>query len=213
MTTHTKPNRNMDAFRQAILESLERLIQSGEKISASTVVASAKYSNGRLVGKSTLYRKNIKSQEYVHVELLRKIKKAADNSLKNRVAKSTRTDTFSYLQSKITELNLERKQLLDAVAGQEARLLAAEGDMGSDRHELEVQETEIYVLASVASELASGAISDFSKLVLRFEKKYRNQGRKIELAKCEIDRYINEVRSHKLIGLADIKKRPRGISP
>jgi hypothetical protein len=96
-------------FRKAILEALTELEITGEKINQAVIIKNAKFSDGRSVGETTLYRKNT-AGEFVHQYLLTKIKEAMELQHKQK-GLPTKTETISSLKLQITKLNDELSSL------------------------------------------------------------------------------------------------------
>ena len=71
-------SKSIEPFRRAILKSLSSLVEKGNLITNKVVIENAKFDEGKPVGKSTLYRKNDDTKEFVHKDLLETIKKAKD---------------------------------------------------------------------------------------------------------------------------------------
>ncbi|ASJ72128.1 hypothetical protein [Granulosicoccus antarcticus] len=155
-----------DRFESAILESLNRLVESSNPITKIAVIENARFKNGRSVGKSTLYSK--KNGQLVHPELNRKIEAIIEGRRK-KTRRVTRSDSVVRLKRAMGELRSENSRLVDTIVSQEARLQEALRRASHDSTARSSYESDIYLLAKIVDLLTSGALDEVSKTVRRFE--------------------------------------------
>ena len=100
-------SKSVEPFRRAILKSLSSLVEKGDLITNKAVIENAKFDEGKPVGKSTLYRKNDDTKEFVHKDLLKTIQKTIQKAKDGiDIANDTPTKT-----QKITKLTKDKKNL------------------------------------------------------------------------------------------------------
>lgn len=194
--------KNPELFRQAIRESLRILVAKGEPITNENIILNAKFNDGRPVGKSTLYRKNDLTKEFVHQDLLLEIQYAKDG--KNIAeGKSTRTQTVSKLILEKQELQHQLGILADQVVEQEFRLRKALEGVNTDKQVVTSQEQELYVVLSVIQSITSSS-SLINKYSLDFVTKYQQKHIGSELirrANEDIKEYISDHKNSTLIDM------------
>jgi hypothetical protein len=193
-------------FRKAILEALTELEITGEKINQAVIIKNAKFSDGRSVGETTLYRKNT-AGEFVHQYLLTKIKEAMELQHKQK-GLPTKTETISSLKLQITKLNDELSSLFDQVVQQEQLLNKLQTGINVDSHIEKAQETEIYVLSALVKRLApasSNAAKHSADFVHKYEQKNRGYNI-IEGANLEIKEYIKDIKYSTLFSFSGSNK-------
>ena len=171
-------------FEDAILSSLEALIESGETVTKSAVIKNAKYKDGRPVGKSTLYARykgrRGKKGPYVHTDLHKKIDAAKDKQRKGE-GKTTKKETIANSKKESARLRAENQKLVDAVVTQEARLQQANNRITSKERSTVSFESEIFTLARLVDHMSNGALAAVSKAIIAFETKERGTPRLKEL--------------------------------
>jgi len=202
MTRRTEP------FRKAILNSLTDIEARGEKITQAVIIKHAKFDDGRSVGKTTLYKKNKTTGEYVHEDLLKKIEQAVNLQCKRKGA-PTKTETIESLKLQKKELQDEISKLVDQVVEQEQKLNQVQTGMDSDRNTVKSQEAEVYVLSALLKYLApksSNAEKHARDVVIKYEQKNRGASI-IDSANLEIEEYIRDINYSTLISFSDDKKR------
>lgn len=192
-----------EPFQKAIRRSLEQLLRSGSRITKQAVIDGAYFDNGSSVGKTTLYSRHERTGQLVHADLLIEIDDAAESQRKRKKGK-TRAESLADMGRQIKQLKDENAKLIDQVVEQEAKLSKEERSMDGERHLICSQETEMYVLAKVADELAQGVVEDFRRLTNRIEQKYWADER-LGLATEEAMRYLEEVQFSRLVGLNGVR--------
>lgn len=194
---------NLTLFGLAILKSLEDLKVSNKKISQKSVIDNAIYKDGTKVGKTTLYKKNKETGEFIYKNLLDEITEAINEKLVKN-GKPTKSQKIKALQIEIKSLKAENSRLIDQVVEQEVKLIKAQKDVGIDKHSVSSQEIEIYVLSALVSKLApklSNASKDAKEFMFKFELK--NQGNnKVNSVTSEIEKYIKDLQFSKVISFA-----------
>lgn len=185
-----------DRFQRAIIESLEFLKKEGKKITKSAVIENARFEDGKLVGRTTLYSRNENTKEFVHAELLRLIDDAAASQARKK-GKKSRPETLMDLRKTIGDLRRENNKLVDQVVEQESRLQAVSTDRRGDKNVMASQEDELYVLASIINQLTDKTVDDFVEQARRYSLKYRNDPR-LSRSDAEVERYLDEIRYSRL---------------
>lgn len=196
-----------ERFREAILNSLAAILKSGEKITIESVVSRARYSDGRSVGKSTMFAKD-GSGEYVHLDLRKAISTAADNQSKTSKVRILRQQKISAVEKENKELKVRIKLLTDQLVEQEFNLERSESKKEADRHRLLYLEEQVFVGVSVANELAHGTIADFKRFTTNFSDKYQDDPALMSRVSSSVSTYISIVRKSKIIKLPD---EPMGV--
>ncbi len=192
-----------ERFQNAIRNSLEELLQSGERITKAKVVRNARFENGKKVGQTTIYSKHETTGDFVHAKLLREINKTVESQRKKKTGK-TRAESLVGLKKDLANLKVERDVLIDQLAEQEARLQNSENDSEGAKGIASTQETELYVLSKIIAEITHGAVGEIKDITKRYEVKYANDQR-LEKAADEITRYLDDINNSRLIGLEGAK--------
>ncbi|WP_328186186.1 hypothetical protein [Marinobacter sp. OP 3.4] len=180
-----------ERFQRAIVESLQFLEKEGKKITKSAVIENARFDDGKPVGKTTLYRRNTNTKEFVHANLLRMIDAAAAGQLR-KAGRKIRSETLASLRKTIAELKEENGKLVDQIVEQESMLQGVSTDRRGDKNTIAAQEDELYVLATMINRLTGGAVDDFEKQSRRYSLKYRNDPR-LRRSEAEVERYMAEI--------------------
>lgn len=182
-------------FKDAILSSLEALIESGEAITKTAVIKNAKYKDGRPVGESTLYAqrkgKRGKKGPYVHADLHKKIDAAKEKQLKGE-GKTTKKETIANSKEESARLRAENQKLVDAVVTQEAQLQQANNRIASKDRSTVSFESEIYTLARLVDHMSGGTLAAVSKTIIAFETKERGTARLKEL-EADVEELLAEI--------------------
>jgi hypothetical protein len=193
-------SKSTEPFRRAILESLSVLIEKGCPITNKNVVNNAVFSDGKPVGKSTIYRKSDNTGEFIHKNLLLDIQKAKDGiAIVND--KPTKTQTVAKLTEDKQALSDRNDDLVDQVVEQEFKLKKVLSSVDSDRHVATALEMEMYVIFSVliaktpSTSLIHKQARDF---VDKYERKTTNADI-IKRAKSEVIEYIRDIRNSTLV--------------
>jgi hypothetical protein len=72
------------SFEEAIKSSLRVLIDANKPFSQKDIISGAKFKDGSRVGKTTLYKKDPQTGEYVYASLLRDIKNIMQYDVSNQ---------------------------------------------------------------------------------------------------------------------------------
>lgn len=160
-------------FVAAITESLKDLIDRGKPITQTSVINNARTSNGDPVGKTTLYRKNDKTGEPVHQDLIDAIE-VAKNDRKRKTGIKTHSETIVGLKKEKAELEREKQRLIDKVVQQEADLINLERGVGINSASIGALEGELYVAHSLLLK-RHPELKDFAALVAAFERKHKDK--------------------------------------
>jgi len=188
-------SKSTEPFRRAILKSLSKLVEKGDLITNKIVIENAKFDEGNPVGKSTLYRKNNDTKEFVHKDLLDTIQKAKDgiNITNNKLSKPQK---ISELKEHKRDLRMTVDNMTDQIVEQEFRLQKALSGVDADRHVTKSLELEMYVVLSIIiittprSSLINKRAQDFIK---KYELKTHNSDT-IKRAKVEVSEYISDIK-------------------
>jgi len=188
-------SKSIEPFRRAILESLSKLIESGDLITNKTVIDNAKFDAGNPVGKSTLYRKNDDTKERVHKDLLEDIRKAKDGiDIAND--KPTKAQKINKLTEDKNKLTSRIDDIADKILEQEVKLKNAQSGIDSDKHVTKSLELEMYVVLSILI-TNTPRLSLINKRAQDFINKYEqktNNPDTIKRAKVEISEYISDMK-------------------
>lgn len=192
-----------EPFQRAIRKALADLQVHGEKITHAKVINTARFDNGKPVGKTTLYSKHAVTKECVHQDLLLEIKEITLKQ-KNGVKKVRKDQAMSSLKDELKALKEENGKLIDQVVEQEYRLNQSLAITDGNKHVVESLEQDIYVLASLVTGLTGDSIKDFTQLKRNYEVKYMGDPR-INIAKKEIDAYNQDINRSRLVSIKDYK--------
>lgn len=188
-------SKSIEPFRRAILESLSLIVEKGDLITNKAVIENAKFDDGKPVGKSTLYRKNDDTKEYVHKNLLETIQKAKDGiDIAND--KPTKAQKITKLTTQKQDLNSKIDNMTDQIVEQEIRLQRALSGVDSDKHVTKALELEMYVVLSILiteTPRASLIYKRAQDFINKYEQKTTNLDT-IKRAKLEVSEYINDIK-------------------
>jgi hypothetical protein len=175
---------NSSDFTVAIRESLASLIQEKKPISQTSVIKGARTKDGKSVGLTTLYRKNDKTGEYVHQELINEIE-LAKNNLKKRKGKKTQGETIVGIKKEKAIIEKERQNLIDRVVEQENEIRQLSNGKSLNNSQMKTLEGELYVAHSVLVKQYP-SLHSMAELCHAFEQK--NSGtEELEYLKKRID--------------------------
>lgn len=187
-------SKSIEPFRRAILKSLSSLVEKSDLITNKAVIENAKFDGGKPVGKSTLYRKNDDTKEFVHKDLLKTIQKAKDGiDIAND--KPTKSQKITKLMTHKEDLNNKIDNMIDQIAKQEFRLKKAQSGVDSDNHVTKTLELEMYVILSILI-TNTPRLSLINKRAQDFINKYEqktNNPDTINRAKVEVSEYITDI--------------------
>ena len=177
-------------FKQAIRQSLAVLKAKGLPITQAKVIKNAKCPDGTSVGKTTLYRKNERTGNSIHSDLIEEIENA--KTWQNRgKGKKSRKETIAGLNNDKKKLREELNALYDQVAEQEAEIEKLK--KGGDREASEINslQSELYVAHSVIIGLYPGR-KEFSELNKAFEMKHSGT-EQLEHLKKRVERLVGDL--------------------
>jgi hypothetical protein len=188
-------SKSIEPFRRAILESLSKLVESGDLITNKTVIDNAKFDAGNSVGKSTLYRKNDDTKEFVHKSLLNAIQEAKDGiDIAND--KPIKAQKINKLTEDKNKLKSRIDDIADKILEQEVKLKNAQSGIDSDKHVTKSLELEMYVVLSILI-TNTPRLSLINKRAQDFINKYEqktNNPDTIKRAKVEVSEYISDIK-------------------
>jgi len=188
-------SKSIEPFRRAILKSLSSLVEKGDLITNKAVIENAKFDEGKPVGKSTLYRKNDDTKEFVHKDLLKTIQKAKDGiDIAND--KPTKTQNITKLTKDKKNLESKIENMIDQIVEQESRLKRALSGVDSDNHVTKSLELEMYVVLSILI-ATTPRLSLIYKRAQDFINKYEQKSNNpdiIKRAKVEVFEYISDIK-------------------
>ncbi|KYL35243.1 hypothetical protein V5096_01520 [Pseudoalteromonas carrageenovora] len=194
--------KSLEPFRNAILNSLNLLVESGDKITAASVIKNAKFEDGRAVGKSTLYRKNNVSKKYIHEDLILLIDETK-NDFKKARGKPTKNESIDSYKKKIEKLKRQLDDMVDQLAEQESRLRRASSGVTSNSQSISSLEGELYILYSILFEITSEQ-TKINKKANNFINKYEIKSTSIDSirsAKSSVKGYIDDIQNSTLVRL------------
>jgi hypothetical protein len=188
-------SKSIEPFRRAILESLSKLVESSDLITNKTVIDNAKFNDGTPVGKSTIYRKNDDTKEFVHKSLLNAIQEAKDGiDIAND--KSIKAQKINKLTEDKNKLKSRIDDIADKILEQEVKLKNAQSGIDSDKHVTKSLELEMYVVLSILI-TNTPRLSLINKRAQDFINKYEqktNNPDTIKRAKVEVSEYISDIK-------------------
>jgi len=196
-----------DKFRAAILDSLGRLIEGGDRITKSAVVDSARFANGKSVGKSTLYSK--RNGVLVHPELHQKIDEAIHNSQRRSGAPTTR-ESVAGLKRELKKVREQNDQLIDQIVSQESRYQEVVRRARTDSTAKTTYEGDVYLLAKIVDALTSGVLEEFSRTVRRFETREAGTPVLRDLEE-EVEQAMTRIRDSKVVSIRESTVDKSGI--
>ena len=177
-------------FKQAIRVSLAALMTNGLPITQAKVIENAKCPDGTSVGKTTLYRKNERTGNSIHSDLIEEIENAKARQEKGK-GKKSRKDTILGLKNEIINLREENKALCDQVAEQEAEIEKLQEGGSREASAINTLQSELYVAHSVIVGLYPGR-KEFSKLNKAFEMKHSGT-EQLEQLKKRVERLVGDL--------------------
>lgn len=189
-------------FKRAIRESLRVLIENNDRITNVKIIEAARLSCGKPVGKSTLYRKNDKTKEFVYQDLLLEIDVAKDTKAKLG-GKSSKLETISSLRAQLTELKKENQSLVDQVCSQESIIESNSAENNIDNSILNKFQEDVYILSKVLS-ILHPRYNGYQKEVLSYETKFRDDDRIFE-AKKTVKEVISDIERSTFSNITNIK--------
>ncbi|MBO1927485.1 hypothetical protein J3998_07825 [Thiomicrorhabdus sp. 6S2-11] len=167
------------SFEEAIKRSLDVLIDANKPFSQKDVINGAKFRDGSRVGKTTLYKKDQQTSEYVYASLLRDIKNAVDDAKSSPTKKknaSGKAMSPEQLRLENNSLKDENSRLTDAVVEQESQLKRLKSVESIDNNLVKKLELQVYLANAILLRTvhqSSRAYSQAKKIVERLEVKYR----------------------------------------
>ncbi|WP_269621313.1 hypothetical protein [Zhongshania sp. BJYM1] len=174
-------------IRAAVMDSLERLIRSREKITQAAVIANAVFQDGSSLGKTTLYRKNLNTKEFVHGDLLREIDLAASNQVK-KSGNRTKAETMHGLREQVKDLKKENARLVDEIVSQQEKIRVITQTDTGNHNQLQRLEDDCFVMGLLLDGVVDGAIPELKKMTARYMDLHAGSER-LELAFHGINRY------------------------
>ncbi len=195
---------NKEVIRNAVRRAIKNLMKSGVKITQSEVIRNSFHENGKLIGKTTLYSKNIKTGKFIYQDLLSEIEIAREKQNKKLGNKSKKA-TVVALKEKIQNLNIEKNKLIDQVVTQQEKMRILKLGDSSGTNQIRYLEDEVFILGSLLNESINGAIPDLKKVLLKYMELHANSDR-LNFSRNEIEIKQNLINESKdIVGF--LKKR------
>ena len=187
-----------DRFREAMLDALHRMEADGITITKAAVIDSARFQDGKSVGKATLYAKHEKTGLLNHAELHKEIDEAISRQCK-RKGRRNRRESIAELQLKLKTLKAENGRLVDTVVSQQSQIrdIQVKSNVAQANRNIERLESDSYILAKIIDSLTSGSLEKATLISRRFEIQWREDDRFTEANK-EFHECMNVLRDSKL---------------
>lgn len=163
----TKP---VQPFEMAIRQSMEALKASGQPITQASIIANAKFENGRPVGRSSLYKTNKKTGLHVHAKLLAEIRELSSGVTlevaEKQKAKKEKLGKTELAMSKNALKESEKiiKEFAAALAQSELEAEQLRNNKSADRHSLVDTELKLYTVVCALNKISNGFFDEFQKL-------------------------------------------------
>lgn len=194
---------NKEVIRKAVRRAIKSLMDSGVKITQSEVIRNSFHENGKLIGKTTLYSKNNKTEKFVYQDLLSEIEIAIDTQNK-KIGRKSKKVTLVGMKEKNKKLNLENNKLIDQVVTQQEMMRILKLGDSSVTNQIRYLEDEVFILGSLLNESINGAIPDLKKGLLKYMELHANSDR-LKFSTNEIEIKQNLINESKVI-IGSLKK-------
>jgi hypothetical protein len=181
-----------NSIRKAVMDSLERIIQSGQKVTKASVIAGAVREDGSSIGKTTLYSRSDTSKALVHADLIKDIELARQRQLKG-AGRKTKYETIVGTKNKLATFKDEHLKCLGLIVSQQEQIRMLSLSDNKDRNALSSSEGDIYVLSVVLNEVVRGAIPELKRPISVFSDKYAGTER-LKVANLSVGRYLRAIK-------------------
>lgn len=189
-------------FEEAIRRSFELLKNSGTKITKKKIIDNAKFEDGSLVGKTTLYAKNSVTKAYIHADLLKELDQQISDLAKVEPADKLKKSFSEIIEEKnneIQELKFKNGKLL-------AQFVQLEHSLENTVHQndenyIQNLEINLYIVSSLLNQKIGGH-KKLNNIIKKFEVKYFG-GERLKEAKDQIQIMKNEIEYSKIISIAE----------
>lgn len=192
-------------FYTALLDSLDSLIQEGfaGEITQTKVIANAKFPDGKPVGKTTLYGKDKKRGEFIHVEFMKQLDGLIEKANK-KASKKVESKTVSVTQ-KLNNKRAEYKELeaeYESVLTQFAEYMESKKNVNTASNENRVRalEANLYVVASLLNSRIDGQVKEIADIVENYKTKYSGHER-LAVVNDRVSRLERQIRDSKVTSL------------
>ncbi len=189
-------------FEEAIRRSFELLKNSGTKITKKKIIDNAKFEDGSLVGKTTLYAKNSVTKAYIHADLLKELDQQISDLAKVEPADKLKKSFSEIIEEKnneIQDLKCKNGKLLAQFVQLEHTLENTVHQ--NDENYIQNLEINLYIVSSLLNQKIGGH-KKLNNIIKKFEVKYFG-GERLKEAKDQIQIMKNEIEYSKIISIAE----------
>nr|WP_218948562.1 hypothetical protein [Acinetobacter sp. YH12126] len=178
------------------------LKNSGTKITKKKIIDNAKFEDGSLVGKTTLYAKNSVTKAYIHADLLKELDQQISDLAKVEPADKLKKSFSEIIEEKnneIQDLKCKNGKLLAQFVQLEHTLENTVHQ--NDENYIQNLEINLYIVSSLLNQKIGGH-KKLNNIIKKFEVKYFG-GERLKEAKDQIQIMKNEIEYSKIISIAE----------
>ncbi len=187
-------------YREVVLKALEEFISTEKKITLEGVIRSARYSDGKSVGVSTIYAKN-DSGSYIHQDIRSLIAEARRKQQYNSKGQIKQINDLSSLREQKIELKSKLQSFTNQLVEQRIEISEFESKVESNLNEHIGIEEELYIAVRLTNELCQSVLPDFTQLAKNFRDKFSDDIDKIQRVEQSVSDYLKDIKKSKVVRL------------